>query len=189
MPAPQGVGRRRLLHGLVEKLRQYVAFFVLPHLGENMNRKTKTGFTLIELLVVVLIIGILAAIALPQYQKAVEKARVAEAITILKEMDKARQLCALEKGLENCWGGNLFENSLYVPPAELLDWDTCIDTAPCFRINNWEFWSDDFLYAGRIKNGEIISVLEISTVYLDGTTHPLQCSDWSDENYCSSIGM
>ncbi|WP_428897747.1 prepilin-type N-terminal cleavage/methylation domain-containing protein [Parelusimicrobium proximum] len=49
----------------------------------------KKGFTLIELLVVVLIIAILAAVALPQYTKAVEKSRATEAFVLGKSLSDA----------------------------------------------------------------------------------------------------
>ena len=85
-----------------------------------MQKKSRFagGFTLIEMLVVVLIIGILAAIALPQYQLAVEKSRASEAQVTMRDIHQAAQLCLME-GNEGEYGCRFNNLDLEIPGLQV----------------------------------------------------------------------
>ena len=126
------------------------------------------GFTLIELLVVVLIIGILAAVALPQYQKAVLKARVAEAKVILKTLVNAGDLWLAQTGSEIL--PSFDELDITIPESE--NWEFMFDeadstgTSACAYLHQFLFHicytsphmaSDDFAgkwWCGEDQGGE-----------------------------------
>ena len=108
-------------------VRDIRLFLFRPILRTATLRNDEAGvkaFTLIELLVVVLIIGILAAIALPQYERAVRKSRVAEARINLKAVIDATDRCILANGNTAHCGWNGLDVEV---PTDTKNWHYYID--------------------------------------------------------------
>ena len=93
----------------------------------------KRAFTLIELLVVVLIIGILSAIALPQYQRAIEKSRMSEALINLSALQRATDLYLLENGQPTTPTPLIGKNVGNILNIDITQGATCSWTSECQR--------------------------------------------------------
>ena len=90
------------------------------------------GFTLIELLVVVLIIGILAAVAVPQYQKAVVKTKYANLRALTRQIQQARIV-------------NYLSNGTWEKDVDGLDIGFPLKKKVCGSYCDWYFDEDEFV--------------------------------------------
>ena len=101
-----------------------------------MRKSNKQAFTLIELLVVVLIIGILAAVALPQYQKAVYKSRYATLKNLVKSVADAEEIYYLANGK---YTGDLTELDIELPAGTEAD-ETTSDEEEIIETDRFYPW-------------------------------------------------
>ncbi len=155
------------------------------------------AFTLIELLVVVLIIGILSAIALPQYKIAVERARATEALVLLKSLKEAQDVYELSNFTRT------------ISSLENLDVDIPgTDTDPIVGRKNVSFRQLKNFQVGvlggvnphafRVSNGKLLYTLAYYGTVYDENENALPSGHYfchvengGDSNYisvCKSLG-
>ena len=163
-----------------------------------IRRENEKRFYVIELLVVVLIIGILAAVALPQYTKAVEKSRATEAITLLGNLLNAEQIYKMSTG---AYTSDMTLLDLQMPgitgtsavsSTNTKNFLLAITTA---NTTNFAASATRMTSAGTVATGDLAYVLNVSidqngniSRTCTGTTAAATCKSITNGETCSDTG-
>ena len=161
----------------------------LQHSGMTAYFMKNHAFTLIELLVVVLIIGILAAVALPQYQIAVEKARAAEALVLLKSLKEAKDVYQMANSSSTVPA--LDDLDINIPGTDVTP---IVWTAP-HPFHQTKFFQIGIIHNGnphalRVSNGSLLYTL---AYYYNGAESGFYCNlgggaDGKYTQVCKALG-
>ncbi len=159
-----------------------------------MYKIKSSGFTLIELLVVVLIIGVLAAIAIPQYQIAVAKSRLSSVMPMVRALKDAQESYYLVNGqytddlnkLELSFDYTNHGNSSISGGWVSFDNGTYLDSLP----NGPTDFNRASIHAGIGKRDNYVVLYEM---YLNHSSTPgrVTCTGYNDigNKVCTSLGF
>ena len=139
---------------------------------EVNNAVNKSGFTLVELLIVILIIGLLSAISIPMYKKAVEKSKVADALSTMQAVSKSEHSWFLAR--------NNYTKDFANLDIDLYDKDGNKAEDESFDSINYTFTLQDSSIKAERNNGEY-------TIYKDYESDIIYCLPVS-HHICQEFG-
>ena len=135
----------------------------------KLNKYPRGGFTLIELLVVVLIIGILAAIALPQYIRATDKAKLASLMEITRAIAESNERYYM---IHDTYSTNFNELDIEIQANSINESKAIFDWGYCQLFSTQEAICYDMV---RLKN--------LYTVYYQNSSSQAR----KNATYCGAI--